>query len=476
MNSEQHQKPFPCSQYSQTYEDLYGPFFDLVNLIPPLNESMCVWVGNDCTHDGMVSFVQRTTKDVKKYKFMTGGLLFNLGYRMSSPLSVPSVPLLEDKLIIIGPRNDDRVSLASAWDALWRPFTTRAWALLIFTLVSVVFLRVWISYHFTTPFTWRNFRDNILGDYIHSRMAPIYQQPSDVPVARHLDPAELRRLNSYTMNGVKLLFVLVVLYYNIAVVGFVFQNQREQVDSLAPSQFAIIQDSTIEKIFIDEFLTTNKKNGRPKRQGCRGNKACWKKVRSSTEIYDTVTDRNGTKSKQHLYSYFYESFNRYLFNRNTSLCEQIQVLEYDQLERSFAGIWFYSANIDLERRTEIDRVILSLREKDMIQKLFQEEIGASLPAKCQKNTSVSVLLLGVPIFVLLGPIFTLVSFYMLMYTLRRYLDANRETIERRVGLDQEDIDSRGNDENNEAVCSSSNLACVKRRSNLRHTSQITETT
>ena len=485
MNSSEHQQPFPCSQYSEKYENLYGPFFDILKQMPPLNDSLCVWGGNDCTYDDMVSFVQRTTSRVEKYKFMTGGLLFNLRYRMNSPLSIPSVPLMEDHLIIIGPRNDDRMSWASAWDALWRPFTTKAWAMLIFTLLSVVFLRVWISYHFTTPFTWHHFRDNLLGDYIHSHTAPIYQRPTDVPVARHLDPAELRRLNSYTTNGVKMLFILVLLYYEIAVVDFVFQNRTERVDSLSPSQFVITENTTMEQIFVDEFLRSNKnENRRANRQGCRGNTVCWKEVHSIGEVFDTVTDRNGTRSKQHLYSYVYESFNRYWFKQNASLCQEIQVLEYDRLQRSFAGVWYYSKNIDLDRRTEIDRMILSLREKDIIRKLIQEEAGASLPPKCETSTSISVLLLGVPIFMFPGPIFTLVFFYMLMYTVRRHHDAKREMAERRVGMDDEDTDNDNDDNNdnggdngnNEAGSSSSSMPRVKRRIDLPYMSQITETT
>lgn len=215
MNSTEQQKPFPCAKYSQIYEDLYGPFFEIVNKIPALSDAQCVWGGTDCSYDDKINFVQRTSEN-REYRFIAGGLLFNLEYRMSKH-AVPSVPLMSDKTVVIGPRNDDRVSWKSAWDALWRPFTTKAWAMLIFTLLSVVFLRVWISYHFTTPFTWQHFRDNLLGDYIHANTA-MYprRRRSGSSIARHRDPAELRRLNSYTTNGVKMLFILVLLYYEVS--------------------------------------------------------------------------------------------------------------------------------------------------------------------------------------------------------------------------------------------------------------------
>ncbi len=89
MNKTEHQKPFPCSEYNQRYKGLKGPFFDILNATDKLRNTYCVWGGTDCQFDDMVKFVRRTTRS--KHKFIAGGLLFMLKYRISNE-TIASAP------------------------------------------------------------------------------------------------------------------------------------------------------------------------------------------------------------------------------------------------------------------------------------------------------------------------------------------------------------------------------------------------
>ena len=90
MNSEEHQIPFPCSEYKQQHKNLSGAFFDIVKATGTLGNAQCVWGGSECEFDDMVEFVRRS-KDAGSYKFIAGGLLFMLKYRMSED-TIASAP------------------------------------------------------------------------------------------------------------------------------------------------------------------------------------------------------------------------------------------------------------------------------------------------------------------------------------------------------------------------------------------------
>lgn len=272
----------------------------------------------------------------------------------------------------------------------------------------------------------------------------------------------------------------------IAVVDFVFQDRDERIDHVSPNQFVLTENTTMENIFIREFLNSNKSWNR--RWGCRSTNTCWHTVHTAGEVFNTITDRNSTKSTIYRYSYMYETFNRYWFKENASLCNELQVFRYKPLERSFAGVWYYSSNIELEKRTEIDRGILQLREKDEIGRLFDEVTGSTLPPKCTTSTSISVLLLGVPIILFPGPILSFVFFYMMIYEIRERREKRKQAntiatdVEGRSGGggggygdendDQEDMARRAeydNDENEDGDDSS-----LRRK--LPYMSQMTVTT
>ena len=132
--------------------------------------------------------------------------------------------MLDDILTVIGPRDDDGTTFEQAWTIMWRPFSPRAWTFLFLTALCIGGLRAWISYHFTKPWSWHQFRDNLLGDYVHSHVYTA-ANTGDGTVARFQDPSELRRLNTYLSNGAKIVFVIVILYYEVSEwFGFIVGN------------------------------------------------------------------------------------------------------------------------------------------------------------------------------------------------------------------------------------------------------------
>jgi len=90
MNKTEHQKPFPCSKYKELYKGLKGPFFEIINASDAFRNTLCVWGGTDCQFDDMIDFVRRTTK-TGKHRFIAGGLLFMLEYRISN-VTIASAP------------------------------------------------------------------------------------------------------------------------------------------------------------------------------------------------------------------------------------------------------------------------------------------------------------------------------------------------------------------------------------------------
>ena len=300
--------------------------------------------------------------------------------------------------------------------------------LLFLTALCVALMRVWIAYHFTIPWSWYKFRDNFLGDY---DPAQAYFEPGRERGARHSDPSELRRLNTYLSNGSKIVFVVVILYYEISIVNFVFSEHRERMEKLVPQQFVITGNTTQDRKF-KEYITTKEFGN------CLGGNSepCWKQVGSIAEVYDTITSQGGMKSDKYRYSAVYETLNRYWFKKNSSLCKELQVLDYAPLNRRFAGVWYYSSNIDQDRRTEMDMAIVQLREDDHIRRFVHDVSGSQLPAKCENSDNIDYLQLGMPLFMFAGPIFCAVFFYMCLYTIRwRNLRENAD-----VGDSDDDTD------------------------------------
>jgi len=338
-----------------------------------------------------------------------------LKYRMSI-YSIPSAPLLEDELVIVGPRVDDNATWSNAWAAMWRPFTTKAWLMLIMTILFVLFLRVWVSYFFTEKspkFKWSQFRDNFIGDYDDLKGARNRQ----IRAPKHHNRMEAKRLNTYLSNGLGIFFVITILYYEIAVVDFIFEGRVDALSSIDPSKFAITSNSTMDRVFQQKYADDAK---------CKA--PCWKQVKNISEAYATVTNKN----TKHSFTAVYETFNRHTFREDTDLCKKIQVLEYPAINRRFAGVMFYSSSIPVERRMFIDQEIVLLREQGKLREIVHRKTGESLPAKCETTGSISVLLLSLPLFLFPGPIFAVVFFYMAMYTLKRRNE--------RLDIDEDDND------------------------------------
>ncbi len=292
--------------------------------------------------------------------------------------------------------------------------------LLFSSALGVALMRAWVAYHFTVPWSWHKFRDNFIGDYDPSQA---YFQPRQTRGARDSDPSELRRLNTYLSNGCKIVFVIVILYYEISIATFVFTQQRERMEDLVPEEFVITANTTQDYKFM-EYIRSNEFGH------CLGGNSepCWKQVRSIEEVYDTITNQGGMKSDLYRYSAVYETLNRYWFKKNSSLCQELQVLDYAPLNRRFAGVWYYSSNIPQHRRTEMDRAIVQLREEDKIRGFVHAVSGSKLPPKCEKSDHIGYLQLGMPLFIFSGPIFCAVFFYMCLYTIRwRILRENPQT-------------------------------------------------
>ena len=328
--------------------------------------------------------------------------------------------ILDDQLIVIGPRDDAATTFARAWTAMWRPFSSRTWMFLFFITLSYTLVRGWIAFHFSDPWSWNRFHDNFLGEYDPEQ---VYSGPARDGLPRVRNQAELRRLNTYLSYSFKMGFVIVFLFYEISLVDFVFSQSREQMDELDPSQFVITGNTTQERKF-KEYIESQEFGN------CLGgnNEPCWKQVGSIAQVYTNITSQGGKKPDRYRYSAVYETLNRYWFKKNSSLCKELQVLDYAELNRPFMGVWYYSSNISQARRTEMDMAIAELREDDKIRGFLHNVSGSKLPANCENSSSIDYLQLGMPLVTCSGPIFCAVLVYMCLSTIPwRNRSVNKKT-------------------------------------------------
>lgn len=107
---------------------LSGALFKIIEDIRPLNGAHCVWVGPECSFDGMLDFMKNSAGAGDKHRWIWRSILFVLPYRISQA-TIPSTSLLEEEIRIIGPPIRDHTTPAEAGQALMKPFTRKGWGI-----------------------------------------------------------------------------------------------------------------------------------------------------------------------------------------------------------------------------------------------------------------------------------------------------------------------------------------------------------
>jgi len=146
MNSTAHQDPFPCVRFKEKYPGLGGVFFQMISNSPSLHRSQCVYAGPDCTFDGMVSFVNKSSS-ISNYQWVAAGILFVLEDRIL-PGVIPSTAILTDHLHVIGPPVQSQESFGDALSLILKPFSREAWIVFLSVLFLFGAVRLLMIYMF----------------------------------------------------------------------------------------------------------------------------------------------------------------------------------------------------------------------------------------------------------------------------------------------------------------------------------------
>lgn len=85
-----------CKMNAHYHKEFTGAFFDIVREMEPLEDAYCVWAGgnNDCSFDGLLTFLNESAVAGNDHRFIAGGMLFVLAYRISRTI-LPVLLLLK---------------------------------------------------------------------------------------------------------------------------------------------------------------------------------------------------------------------------------------------------------------------------------------------------------------------------------------------------------------------------------------------
>ncbi len=368
MTSSDHERLFRCRLRKKAYPELEGIFFNTLDNVDTLADAWCMWAGPNCPFDGLITFL-RDSAEAGPHQFLAGGLLFNLEYRMRNT-SIPTVPLIHDEIQVVGLNVASQMNISTAWNVVLSPFTQTVWIFLVCCLIAMGILRVLISVMFGPERLIRH----IFGEYN-------YETSEDV-----------KRCNRYWMNGLRLFFIIAILYYEFALVSEVL-DQREKTP-VAQINFARIR-STTEDYIIRKLL--------PKAPPAAG-----LLVDDVEELYDKL----GDKSNDYYLTLSYRLFNKYVFQVNSTLCRNLQVYDTDKRLPTLDGVWFMSSNIPPATRDKINREIIVLRENGDMFKLIRGWVQPQEP-NCGSEVGMHIAVIALPMLVLPGVIFMFLVCFMI---------------------------------------------------------------
>ena len=255
------QKPFPCGKYANIFKEkgtkLQGIAFVLHSLTIS-SDDLCMWGGHpdDCLFNELVDYIDvKGRQNQGAYRFGITGLLLEIPIRQCRHYS--SSAFLDNSMIIIGRRNDSSM-VHGPLQQLIRPFHWGSWAILIFFLI--IFLLVCISIACRFHIVRR--RSLVTGFLLLADAGP-----EAIAYERQIHGREgATRARSFaTKYGLSMSFYrfaimayvgIFVLFYEVAVVNFLFQQQTQSlarsVKSLTVNElkeYSVLKDSALELVW-----------------------------------------------------------------------------------------------------------------------------------------------------------------------------------------------------------------------------------
>ncbi len=215
---------FRCKDRRFHFPDLKGIIFNVKDAVVPFHNARCIYGGNQCTFDGMVDFISQHSTPESKYRFGVTGIMFIMPHRISRS-SKPTVPIMDGKMVIVGPRSMQS-SRTDSFKSFILPFELSAWLSILGVVIFFVVLWVLAARAFTGQVNLRSFVQLFVGDY-----NPDMPSPPDQPEvkASHENSRLLKTLAiSILRSSFKVFLTASLIFYELLIAYHIF-DQRTQI-------------------------------------------------------------------------------------------------------------------------------------------------------------------------------------------------------------------------------------------------------
>ncbi len=205
-------QPFPCRERRKY--GVGGIFFEITDALPPLNNSLCLYAGKECTFDGVAAFIEKNASFKMNYRFATSGLTLLTPSRVSQFL-FPSAPILDGKVVIVGDRKVGP-SAQEGFRAVLAAVDSTTWIAFFSVLLLFAILHCMTALAFGRTRSFRSYVQYLLGD------------PSTLSKGeeKQIYLGEFRLANRLAIISLRTAFsafmLISILFYEISVVNYLF--------------------------------------------------------------------------------------------------------------------------------------------------------------------------------------------------------------------------------------------------------------
>lgn len=421
MKSPEAEMPFLCSEYLKQFSRrLKGIFFLMLMEMQPSEGSYCVWAGNQCSYDGVLNFISSSAEAGDTHRWIAGGLFFVLPYRFS-PYTIPSTSIIEDKFRVIGPPVEGYTTPSQAAKTIVKPFTAKAWGFIVGCICLHLVIKVFLVSDYVyavSPhqgFDLRLFRERFFSIRNDHNQHPANEEAEEVYRNRH----------SFWMLIATMFIAITLIFWELAIAVQVYEARLEApFDDSRPERFVIVENTTEEFLFKQLI----------------GNNSGWKRVKTIPKTYEAISRTDNSIDS----TVVYELFHRYEMKQNPSRCEKLRLypgvpstLVENQRAPELTGAWYYSRNLPISNRIEIDKSLARLKANGRILKIVEDFTGKELADDCLLKTQrIDWVLLGLLHIIITGIPSTVLIFWIIFGWVR--IIARRR---RRAIRDQDESDS-----------------------------------
>eukprot|EP00171_Calliarthron_tuberculosum_P002186 IDg2186t1 len=269
--------------------------------------------------------------------------------------------------------------MLKAYTTILRPFQLVTWVVVLFFFIVFALIRIVIAAYFAEPRTLNTIWKQALGE----------QDAIQINETHNQERVRLVNKTAVFVHGfaVSAFIVIVILFYEIAVVNFIFQKQKPMLQK----ELSNLDISELKDYVIIEKDGTDK-------------------------IFRSHVDPKGTYK-----------------NRIPPwhICKDgVECLRNENPLMDFSAGWYYGSGVPVETQLEMDKAILHMRMHDRIRELINRAIDLDNKADCASNSSdiapgiVAWLLLSIAIICVIPLIIFLLYASRIRQTMAKSIEAS----------------------------------------------------